>query len=78
MEVERREIWSNRTFWMFLCCAVPLGGIALFSFLGILGPWGFYALILLCPLLHFFFMRRMALTNSRGGDPPQAPKGPGK
>jgi len=45
---------------MFLCCAIPLGGIALLSFLNILGPWGFYTLILLCPLLHFFFMRRMA------------------
>jgi hypothetical protein len=35
-------------------------GIIILSLLGVLGSWGFYALILLCPLLHLFFMRRMA------------------
>lgn len=24
--------------------------------MGVLGPWGFYALILLCPLLHVLMM----------------------
>ena len=60
MREENKWIWSKHTFWMFLCCAIPLGGIALLSFLNIFGPWGLYTLILLCPLLHFFFMRRMA------------------
>jgi hypothetical protein len=63
MEDERQDFWSSHTFWMFLCCAIPLGGIALLSFLGVLGAWGLYALILLCPLLHFVFMRRLASKN---------------
>jgi hypothetical protein len=63
MEDGKREIWGSYSFWMLLCCAIPLGGIVLLSFLGILGTWGLYALILLCPLLHFVFMRRMASKN---------------
>lgn len=60
MTEENRNIWSSHLFWMVLCCLIPLAGITLLSFLGIIGPWGLYALILLCPLLHFIFMRRMA------------------
>jgi hypothetical protein len=78
MEEERRDIWSNRSLWMLLCCAIPLGGIVLFSLLGILGSWGFYALILLCPLLHFFCMRRMAITNLHKGPPLDHERGPGR
>jgi len=59
MTEENRDIWSSHLFWMVLCCLIPLAGITLLSFLGIIGPWGLYALILLCPLLHFIFMRRM-------------------
>ena len=54
-----RTIWSSHFFWMVLCCLIPLAGITLLSFLGVIGPWGLYGLILLCPLLHFIFMRRM-------------------
>ena len=64
---KNRGIWSSHSIWMFLCCAIPLGAIALFSFLRILGAWGSYALILLCPLLHFFFMRRMASKSGNKG-----------
>jgi hypothetical protein len=78
MEEERHDMWSRHFLGMFLCCAIPLGGIALLSFLGVLGDWGFYALILLCPLLHFLFMRRMALTNSRGEDSSQTTERAGK
>lgn len=67
MEDEKQHIWSNHSFWMLLCCAIPLGGIVLLSFLGILGTWGLYALILLCPLLHFVFMRRIASKNLHKG-----------
>jgi hypothetical protein len=67
MENEKKDIWSSHFFWMLLCCAIPLGGIALLSFLGVLGLWGLYALILLCPLLHFVFMRRMASKDLRKG-----------
>jgi Flp pilus assembly protein TadB len=60
---EERDILNSHSFWMALCCAIPLLGIVLLSLLGILGSWGLFALILLCPLLHFIFMSRMA---SRG------------
>ena len=64
---ENGGIWSRHTFLMFLSCAIPLGLIALFSFLHVVGPWGFYALILLCPLLHFFLMRQTASRPTNRG-----------
>ncbi len=60
MREEKQNLAGSHSFWMVLCCAIPLAGIIVLSFLGILGAWGVYALILLCPLLHLFFMRRMA------------------
>jgi len=66
MKEERKDVWSSHIFWMILCCAIPLGAIVSLSFLGILGSWGFYALILLCPLLHFLLMKRMASRNGHG------------
>jgi hypothetical protein len=50
---------------MILCCAIPLVGILALSSLGVLGSWGFYALILICPLGHIFMMRGM---HSSGKD----------
>ncbi len=46
--------------WMAICCALPLGLIVLLSTLGVIEAWGYYGLILLCPVLHYFFMRNMA------------------
>jgi hypothetical protein len=63
----KRAIWSNHFLWMTLCCAIPLVGIVLLSFFGVLGTWGLYALILLCPLLHFVFMRIMAYKEIQKG-----------
>ena len=60
MEEGRRNIWDSHSWWMVLCCLIPLAAVAGLSFLGLIGVWGFYALILLCPLLHFIFIRRMA------------------
>jgi hypothetical protein len=51
-------------------------GIVLLSLLGVLGSWGFYALILLCPLLHLFFMRRMASKDMHKGSPENHMMGP--
>jgi len=76
MEDEKQDIWSSHSFWMLLCWAIPLGGIVLLSFLGILGTWGLYALILLCPLLHFIFMRRMASKNLHKGSSKSQMTGP--
>jgi hypothetical protein len=78
MEDEKQDIWSRHTFWMLLCCAIPLGGIALLSFFGVLGLWGLYALILLCPLLHFVFMRRMASKDLHRGSSENQMDGVGK
>lgn len=67
MKEEKGNIWGNHSFWMILCCAIPLVAIIFLSFLGILGSWGYYGLILLCPLLHLFFMRRMASKDMHKG-----------
>lgn len=62
---ERREEQSTSTshhdhgLLMVICCAVPLALIVGLSLLGILGSWGYYGLILLCPVMHFFLMRKM-------------------
>lgn len=52
-------IKKNHALAMILCCAVPIVGILALSSLGVLGSWGYYALILLCPLGHIFMMRGM-------------------
>ena len=44
---------------MILCCAIPIVGILTLSALGILGSWGYYALILICPIGHLWMMRGM-------------------
>jgi len=59
-ERSQHSTHRNHGLWMAICCAVPLGLIVLLSTLGVIGAWGYYGLILLCPVLHFFFMRNMA------------------
>jgi hypothetical protein len=51
-----KNIFRNHSFAMLICCAIPLVLISALSFAGILGPWGLYTLILLCPLLHLLVM----------------------
>jgi len=46
------KIRKNHSLAMILCCAVPLGVIMVLSVSGRLGSWGYYAMILLCPLMH--------------------------
>lgn len=52
-------IKKNHALAMILCCAVPIVGILALSSLGVLGSWGYFALILICPLGHIFMMRGM-------------------
>jgi hypothetical protein len=61
------KIKHNHFLAMVLCCAIPLIAIIALSAIGVLGSWGYYALILLCPLGHIFMMRGMQPTseNSR-------------
>jgi hypothetical protein len=58
------KIKKNHALAMILCCGIPIVGIMLLSSLGLLGSWGYYALILLCPLGHIFMMRGMH-SNSK-------------
>ncbi|MFC1535440.1 DUF2933 domain-containing protein [Thermodesulfobacteriota bacterium] len=62
----RRTIKNNHFLMMIICCAVPLGFISLLAFSGIFGSWGYYAIFLLCPLLHVFMMR--GHSSSHGND----------
>lgn len=65
-----QKIKQNHLLAMVLCCAIPLIGILALSYLGILGSWGYYAMLLLCPLAHIFMMRGMH-SNSRDTKVPQ-------
>jgi hypothetical protein len=56
-------IKKNHALAMILCCAIPVVGILALSSLGVLGSWGYYALILICPLGHIFMMRGMHSTS---------------
>jgi O-antigen ligase len=56
------KIKQNPFLAMALCCGLPLVAIYAFSALGLqglLGKWGIYALVLLCPLAHIWMMRGM-------------------
>lgn len=53
------KIKKNHALTMILCCAIPIVGILALSSMGILGSWGYIALILICPLGHLLMMRGM-------------------
>ncbi len=53
------KIKKNHALAMILCCAIPIVSILALSALGILGSWGYYALILICPIGHLWMMRGM-------------------
>lgn len=57
------KLKNNHALMMILCCGIPIVGILALSSLGVLGSWGYYALILICPLGHFVMMRGMHSTN---------------
>jgi hypothetical protein len=55
---------SRHVLLMILCCAIPLALVAAIALLHIdLGGLGYWAILLLCPLLHVLLMRG---THSRG------------
>ena len=53
------KIKNNHALAMILCCGIPIVGVMAITFLGILGSWGYYALLLICPLGHLLMMRGM-------------------
>ena len=65
------KIKKNHTLAMILCCGIPLVGILVLSSLGILGSWGYYALLLICPLGHLLMMRGMHSNSEKSMVPRQ-------
>jgi|GEM_PF-994416 hypothetical protein len=63
------KIKENSTLTMVVCCAVPLIAIWIFSSLGVLGSWGYYGLMLLCPLLHIMMCRKGHSSHHSGEEP---------
>lgn len=52
------KIRNNHTLLMVLCCALPILAVLSLSYWGVLGSWGYYALILLCPLGHILMFKK--------------------
>jgi hypothetical protein len=65
------KIKKNHALAMILCCGIPLVGILALSSLGILGSWGYYALLLICPLGHLLMMRGMHSNSEENMVPRQ-------
>ncbi len=53
------KIKKNHALAMILCCGIPLVGILVLSTSGLLGSWGYYALLVICPVGHLLMMRGM-------------------
>lgn len=51
------KLFKNHSLAMILCCAIPLGLLVVLSYADSLGSWGYYGLLLLCPLMHVVMMR---------------------
>ena len=59
------KVKKNHALAMILCCGIPIVGILALSSLGILGSWGYYALLLICPLGHLLMMRGMHSNSEK-------------
>jgi hypothetical protein len=59
------KIKKNHALAMILCCGIPIVGIMVLSFFGVLGSWGYYALILICPVGHLLMMRGMHSNSEK-------------
>ena len=53
------KIKKNHALAMIICCGIPIVGILVLSTLGLLGSWGYYALLVICPVGHLLMMRGM-------------------
>ena len=47
---------GKHAIFMVICCLIPIIGIAILAVSGVVRGWGYYALILLCPLGHYVMM----------------------
>lgn len=50
---------GKHAIFMALCCLIPIIGIVILAASGVVGGWGYYMLVLLCPLGHLVMMSRM-------------------
>ena len=50
---------------MILCCGIPIVGILVLSTSGLLGSWGYYALLVICPVGHLLMMRGMHSNSEK-------------
>ena len=51
------KIKKNHVLMMVVCCGIQLVGILALTSFGIIGSWGYYALLVICPLGHLLMMR---------------------
>ena len=58
------KIKKNHALAMILCCGIPIVGILVLSTSGLLGSWGYYALLVIYPVGHLLMMRGMH-SNSK-------------
>ena len=65
------KIKTNHALAMILCCGIPLVGILVLSTFGLLGSWGYYALLLICPVGHLLMMRGMHSNSEKNMVPLQ-------
>jgi hypothetical protein len=65
------KIKKNHALVMILCCGIPIVGILALSALGILGSWGYYALLVICPVGHLLMMRGMNSNSEENMVPRQ-------
>ncbi len=65
------KIKTNHTLAMILCCGIPIVGILVLSAFGILGSWGYYALLIICPVGHLLMMRGMHSNSAETTMVPQ-------
>jgi hypothetical protein len=65
------KIKKNHALAMVLCCGIPIVGILALSSLGVLGSWGYYALIMICPLGHVLMMRGMHSSHAESEVQPE-------
>lgn len=62
---------------MVVCCAVPVAALLVFSSLNVLGSWGYYGLLLLCPVLHIIMCRMGYASHQEARQEPVEAKYPG-
>ena len=65
------KLKRNHALTMILCCGIPVVGILVLSTLGLLGSWGYYALLLICPVGHIWMMRGMHSNSEETMNPRQ-------